>query len=293
MQASVSVEGAETASNEQAALVWRVAQEAVRNALRHSEASTLAVTVRRRRRTADARGRRRRRRVRPGRGPRPGQLRAARPPQPGRRQRRHARGAILSRRRDDGADGGGCPVTATPIRVVLVDDHAVIRAGLEQLLAGTDDIEVVGTAANGAEALDGRPRDPARRRTDGPADARGRRRRRHPGDHGRGHRRGRAGADVVLRQRADHRRARRRRRRLPAQGRRPRGRPPGHPCGQPRRVPDPPEGRPGAARRPRRAPARCSSPAARPRCSPWSAPGWPTSRSPAASTSASAPSRRT
>jgi DNA-binding NarL/FixJ family response regulator len=38
--------------------------------------------------------------------------------------------------------------------VVLVDDHAVIRAGLEQLLAGTEDIEVVGAAANGAEALD-------------------------------------------------------------------------------------------------------------------------------------------
>ncbi len=46
MQASVSVEGAETASNEKAALVWRVAQEAVRNAIRHSGASTLAVTVR-------------------------------------------------------------------------------------------------------------------------------------------------------------------------------------------------------------------------------------------------------
>ena len=44
--ASVSVEGAETASDERAALVWRVAQEAVRNALRHSAASTLAVTVR-------------------------------------------------------------------------------------------------------------------------------------------------------------------------------------------------------------------------------------------------------
>lgn len=39
------------------------------------------------------------------------------------------------------------------IRVALVDDHAVIRAGLQQLLAGTDDIEVVATAENGAQAL--------------------------------------------------------------------------------------------------------------------------------------------
>ncbi|GAB2454534.1 hypothetical protein GCM10027062_38700 [Nocardioides hungaricus] len=46
IQASVSVEGAETASDAHVALVWRVAQEAVRNAMRHSEASTLAVTVR-------------------------------------------------------------------------------------------------------------------------------------------------------------------------------------------------------------------------------------------------------
>jgi signal transduction histidine kinase len=46
IQASVSVEGAETVSDRRAALVWRVAQEAVRNAMRHSEASTLAVTVR-------------------------------------------------------------------------------------------------------------------------------------------------------------------------------------------------------------------------------------------------------
>lgn len=46
IQASVSVEGAETATDQQAALVWRVAQEAVRNALRHAEASTIAVTVR-------------------------------------------------------------------------------------------------------------------------------------------------------------------------------------------------------------------------------------------------------
>ena len=46
IQASVSVEGAETASDDQVALVWRVAQEAVRNSMRHSKASTLAVIVR-------------------------------------------------------------------------------------------------------------------------------------------------------------------------------------------------------------------------------------------------------
>lgn len=40
------------------------------------------------------------------------------------------------------------------IRVVLVDDHAVLRSGLERLLAGEDDIEVVGTAADGADAVE-------------------------------------------------------------------------------------------------------------------------------------------
>jgi DNA-binding NarL/FixJ family response regulator len=39
------------------------------------------------------------------------------------------------------------------IRVVIVDDHAVLRAGLEQLLAGQPDLEVVGTAASGGEAV--------------------------------------------------------------------------------------------------------------------------------------------
>jgi DNA-binding NarL/FixJ family response regulator len=41
-----------------------------------------------------------------------------------------------------------------PIRVVLVDDHAVVRTGLEQLLAGTADIAVVGQAGDGAEAIE-------------------------------------------------------------------------------------------------------------------------------------------
>lgn len=40
------------------------------------------------------------------------------------------------------------------IRVVLVDDHAVVRNGLAQLLGAADDIEVVGMAGDGAEAVD-------------------------------------------------------------------------------------------------------------------------------------------
>jgi len=39
------------------------------------------------------------------------------------------------------------------IRVVIVDDHAVVRAGLEQLLNGESDLEVVGTAASGDEGV--------------------------------------------------------------------------------------------------------------------------------------------
>lgn len=40
-----------------------------------------------------------------------------------------------------------------PIRVLLVDDHAVVRQGLRSLLDGYPDIQVVGEASNGEEAL--------------------------------------------------------------------------------------------------------------------------------------------
>jgi len=43
-------------------------------------------------------------------------------------------------------------VTA-PIRVVLVDDHAMVRRGLRDFLLLVDDIEVVGEAADGLAAL--------------------------------------------------------------------------------------------------------------------------------------------
>ena len=40
------------------------------------------------------------------------------------------------------------------IRVVLVDDHAIVRGGLAQLLDAADGIEVVGMAGDGGEALE-------------------------------------------------------------------------------------------------------------------------------------------
>ncbi len=39
------------------------------------------------------------------------------------------------------------------IRVLIVDDHSVVRRGLETLLRSTEDIEVVGTATDGEAAL--------------------------------------------------------------------------------------------------------------------------------------------
>lgn len=39
------------------------------------------------------------------------------------------------------------------IRVVLVDDHAIVRAGIERLLVATGEFEVVGVAADGEEAI--------------------------------------------------------------------------------------------------------------------------------------------
>ena len=40
------------------------------------------------------------------------------------------------------------------IRVLVVDDHAVVRDGLVRLLESVDDVDVVGTAGDGAEAVE-------------------------------------------------------------------------------------------------------------------------------------------
>lgn len=41
----------------------------------------------------------------------------------------------------------------TPTRVLIVDDHAILRMGLASLLSSKKDIEVVGDAANGPEGI--------------------------------------------------------------------------------------------------------------------------------------------
>jgi len=40
-----------------------------------------------------------------------------------------------------------------PIRVLVVDDHSLVRAGFRSILSGEDDIDVVGEAKDGAEAV--------------------------------------------------------------------------------------------------------------------------------------------
>jgi two-component system response regulator NreC len=46
------------------------------------------------------------------------------------------------------------PETVEKIRVLLADDHAVLRAGLRALLNAEPDLTVVGEAANGAEVVE-------------------------------------------------------------------------------------------------------------------------------------------
>jgi DNA-binding NarL/FixJ family response regulator len=40
------------------------------------------------------------------------------------------------------------------IRVLIADDHALVRAGLEQLLATVEDVAVIGSAGDGHEAIE-------------------------------------------------------------------------------------------------------------------------------------------
>jgi DNA-binding NarL/FixJ family response regulator len=45
-------------------------------------------------------------------------------------------------------------VSAGPIRVLIADDHALVRSGLQQLLCAAGDIDVVASARDGEEAVE-------------------------------------------------------------------------------------------------------------------------------------------
>ena len=45
------------------------------------------------------------------------------------------------------------PVESRRIRVLLVDDHSIMREGLQSMLAGSEELEVVGQARDGEEAV--------------------------------------------------------------------------------------------------------------------------------------------
>lgn len=49
--------------------------------------------------------------------------------------------------------GGGMNRSADHIQVLIVDDHAVVRSGLAAFLQAFDDLELVGAAANGPQAV--------------------------------------------------------------------------------------------------------------------------------------------
>ena len=52
-----------------------------------------------------------------------------------------------------GADRGGAGSDG-PLRVLIADDQALVRAGFQMILDAEDDLEVVGEAADGAEAVE-------------------------------------------------------------------------------------------------------------------------------------------
>ena len=58
-----------------------------------------------------------------------------------------------SGRRNAAAMADSPDLTATPIRIFLLDDHEIVRRGIADLLSAADDMEVVGEAGTAAEAL--------------------------------------------------------------------------------------------------------------------------------------------
>ena len=133
---------------------FRIAQEALQNAVKHAQAQRVVVSSRGRRRhgccsrsrtTASASTRLRT-------ASRSRRLGLTSMEERARAARRHARDPLRPGRRHDRAPGGSRWLST--IRVLVVDDHAVVREGLRAFLELQDGIEVVGEAADGNEAIE-------------------------------------------------------------------------------------------------------------------------------------------
>lgn len=53
----------------------------------------------------------------------------------------------------EGEETAAVPASAGPIRVLLADDHTILRAGLRTLLSAQPDLEIIGEASDGREAV--------------------------------------------------------------------------------------------------------------------------------------------
>lgn len=55
---------------------------------------------------------------------------------------------------DDNAATGGHDIENKPARLIIVDDHDFVRAGIRVMLSGEPDLRIVGEATDGREALE-------------------------------------------------------------------------------------------------------------------------------------------
>ena len=92
---------------------------------------------------------------------------------------RRGNGDLGTRAGDRGARPGR-QVMTPPIRLLIVDDHPVVRDGLRGMFSGDPEFDVVGEAADGGEAIELASRLEPGRHPDGSPDAGRQRRDRHP-----------------------------------------------------------------------------------------------------------------